>query len=1456
MDRKIIMNKNFKCKRRLVTILVLSIIVGNVLGVNALEGGEESNRAHINSVLRYEETDENYKLKEFYPNEEAQKQWEIGFQEFENQMKQRDLISISEAFDENDMVYVSTELSEEEENPIYLVSNENIPDGLKLYDGQGGEYYLWRYCKATITPQVELAEDDDLRQITSEDTDEKYFWVRTAAKVALEKNVIGDEKENWDDNSSDSSEANQNKEINDISDTADITNNQLKNEEDIETTNAFATSSSDRYTSLLDEYFDTENITVNGSPANLSNNVNASISAKGFTVFEPNSNGGIPTSQEISGLWSTRSSIRSRKKVPLRKSWVMIIGLESNRFQLRGSWDKTQAFVVLEDVGVAAGAVAESLHVPDHYNDSHWAGGWALDNIDDDIGEMGRGFTSGTFTTGNDEDIIINYDYYPGGKATLTATAYSLSKEVTFYPSSDSTYIRLEGRQYWRDAQSNWPRDAFSIINIKDQSAFGKSYTLTYNANKPDGVSSAVTVPERLEAYNGENFAQLGEPNPPTLTSDDMASIYKFKEWNTKADGTGTSYKKGAVVPAKGNVTLYARWELAKLELEYLFSSSNNTAWWRNYTKPFYTKPGTQSWDSGTRVVIQSPRTTANPYNRDKPFLISTNSYATPNDLSMYEFTGWSPTAGPDTGDQGAIDTPKYTAAAVAAGNALFDTNGDSGGIMENGKLYARYKEITFSLAYDANLPEGATKTGAVPVDGQRYQFAAKPVVMGNTQGLTATKGRTNYQLAGWSRTPMDPLESATGANIDYKLEDCASGNAVYGTKETEEIYHIRDIVSASTSKGGITSDGILYAVWVIGETNEFEVTYNANGGTVDGTGTKVVNVTAGEAYGTLPTPTRPGYSFVGWYEGLSGGVAVKSTDKPTKDTTLYARWKEVTYTITYNARGGKIDGEDSKTVNLPAGDAYGDTMPTPIRAGYTFLGWYSIGSGVHKVERTDVPDGPMVLYATWATQTYTLAYTTANWEEELLEITGGAVPVDNTKYHLGDQPVIQGDVGKLTAVWKRNLPGDATGSKYVLSGWSRSPELETSVDYPLSEIDKGTAKYHTSGKTGGITADGTLYARWELAYDLKYDANWPEGLLNEQKSGAVPTTQEYIRKRTSPKVAGNTGKLAVTDNSYVFLGWSRDKNATEPEYKEGADYNSTGDSGGIMKDETLYAVWGSKEITEFTLHYDANIPDGVSTIPTMPSDLRAVKDKEFDAVTEPVIKTITSDDAMIKYTFNGWNTEKNGSGTNYVLGNRIVATQNITLYAKWKSEPADVQVSFEEELIKIMNEPGKVNTKSLPKVKVNGIYATAQQMENMTYSFKKYVRTGNAGAYSYEWVDVVNDSDIAKLPIAVKKPEEDETNITASTKISESGIIQVTITFAGRESSVASCTIISPGDVNLDGRITNSDISLVKKYYAGVAEPNAYEYQKLMAIVRNDKVTGVEINARDIQILKDIFRS
>ena len=92
-----------------------------------------------------------------------------------------------------------------------------------------------------------------------------------------------------------------------------------------------------------------------------------------------------------------------------------------------------------------------------------------------------------------------------------------------------------------------------------------------------------------------------------------------------------------------------------------------------------------------------------------------------------------------------------------------------------------------------------------------------------------------------------------------------------------------------------------------------FAVAFDPNGGTVSPT-TKRVQV--GEKYGTLPTPTKAGNTFLGWFTDLSEGEQI--TEDSVFDSeggiTLYAHWSVNSYYLDVN---GKLDGNTSGSLGV-----------------------------------------------------------------------------------------------------------------------------------------------------------------------------------------------------------------------------------------------------------------------------------------------------------------------------------------------------------------------------------------------------------------------------------------------------------------------------------------------------------------------------------------------------------
>lgn len=246
---------------------------------------------------------------------------------------------------------------------------------------------------------------------------------------------------------------------------------------------------------------------------------------------------------------------------------------------------------------------------------------------------------------------------------------------------------------------------------------------------------------------------------------------------------------------------------------------------------------------------------------------------------------------------------------------------------------------VSFSIPSAAN---GGTAVLA-PVDGKRIvvkfngnggtsSLSAKQVLYGgssnNLYGELPTANRNGYTFIGW-------YTAAAG-----------------GTKVT----NITALRSAS--------DHTLYARW---SATPYTLKLDAKGGSVSSRSKTIYYY---KTYGTLPTPSRKGYTFKGWYTQAGTKVSASTVHKQTSGRTIYAHWTADKYTLTLNANGGKISGTDygstSKTVTY--GNTYG-TLKSAKRAGYVFKGWYTSKDYTYRITSGAKVTyaGSRTLYAKWS---------------------------------------------------------------------------------------------------------------------------------------------------------------------------------------------------------------------------------------------------------------------------------------------------------------------------------------------------------------------------------------------------------------------------------------------------------------------------------------------------------
>jgi uncharacterized repeat protein (TIGR02543 family) len=173
---------------------------------------------------------------------------------------------------------------------------------------------------------------------------------------------------------------------------------------------------------------------------------------------------------------------------------------------------------------------------------------------------------------------------------------------------------------------------------------------------------------------------------------------------------------------------------------------------------------------------------------------------------------------------------------------------------------------------------------------------------------------------------------------------------------------NIRTHYSSST---GVYSSSYTNYLRLVYRGKKLRVMFRAEGGELDDLYREVRRL---EPYGELPVPSRPGYTFGGWFTEPDGGelVAAETVVTAMEDHALFARWDRVpvAMTVHFVGCGGEVEPVE-KTVT--SGEPYGE-LPSPVRDGCEFKGWYTASLGGSRVSAETIVGQTWThwLYAQW----------------------------------------------------------------------------------------------------------------------------------------------------------------------------------------------------------------------------------------------------------------------------------------------------------------------------------------------------------------------------------------------------------------------------------------------------------------------------------------------------------
>ena len=419
----------------------------------------------------------------------------------------------------------------------------------------------------------------------------------------------------------------------------------------------------------------------------------------------------------------------------------------------------------------------------------------------------------------------------------------------------------------------------------------------------------------------------------------------------------------------------------------------------------------------------------------------------------------------------------------------------------------------------------------------------------------------------------------------------------------------------------------------------------------------------------TLPTPSKTGYTFDGWYTQSSGGTKVSNTYTPAGNVTLYAHWTNVNYTLTINPNGGIWNNTTSNstktgTVNSKLSIA----NPTP--KGYTVSFNSNGGNNVNSItsQRT---------FTNWSLSgsgsisgtTYTFgagnATLTANYNNGSITLPSATKAGYKFKgwYSNGCGTTLIGNAGEsYTPTSNITLKACYSYIAYILdvnpNGGTWNGTTSTTRINPLASPKpsiNGQTEY--TGKIG--TTIDIANPTPSSGYTVSFNTNGGNtinsmtstksfsGWINLGAGSISETTFTYGEGNGSLKANYKNNSITLptpSKSGYTFVGWYT---ASSGGTKVNNTYTPTGNI-------TLYAHWSANS---YTLSFDAN---GCGTLGV--SYVTATVGKTYGDADDgdglPSIALTTGK------KFDGWYTSS--SGGNKITNSTTVtaSSDNGTLYA------------------------------------------------------------------------------------------------------------------------------------------------------------------------------------------------
>lgn len=541
-----------------------------------------------------------------------------------------------------------------------------------------------------------------------------------------------------------------------------------------------------------------------------------------------------------------------------------------------------------------------------------------------------------------------------------------------------------------------------------------------------------------------------------------------------------------------------------------------------------------------------------------------------------------------------------------------------------NGYLHKASSKMTAGNYYTITSADGLSQT--VPSYGYAIgvsQSATAYIILDTTATLTVTTNETDYSITlsynanGGSGGPSAETKTGTASGTPSVAFTVSSTTPTKSSTTTYTVTYNANGGSVGTASATATkTTAYTFSKW---NTNSGGSGNNYVGGntiTLSSSATLYAQYTGPTSTTTsvaLPTPTRIGYTFNGWYTAASGGTKVGNAGAsytPSGNITLYAQWTIVKYTVSYNANGGNASTVPaSQTKDYGATLTLRSTTPTKANGTTTYTVTYNANEGS--------------VGTASATATKTTTYPFSKWNT--------AANGSGTNYAAGASYTANANA-TMYAQWTSSASTTSvtlptpTRTGYTFNGWYTAAS--------------GGTKIGNAGASYTPTATITLYAQWTIiTYTITY---------NKGTYGTGTNTTE-----TKTYGVALTLKDAIfTRTGYTQKGWSTAQAGDSKAYDLKASYTAN-------SAKTLYPYW---EANTYAVTYNANGGSGAPSAQT----------KTY-GVTLPLSSTKPTRSG---YNFIQWNTKADGTGTNYASGGNYTANAAATLYAVWAAAVSTVSTT------------------------------------------------------------------------------------------------------------------------------------------------------------------------------------